>query len=207
MVVLSKMEDYCVCREQARPWGTLQNVSGTSRSSSDGDSDAVAQGRIGHDGLPETMADRKSTRIKDRRGVPRRPGLKPAVRGFRKGFILPSVFRFEKIPPWFCCKRLLLQGIPAAFTAVYGLLRDLEEIWNKENRLKITVWLKPDVVQRMDGWLRADNCKKPWRVYREGPPVLHGIPGSRGHLGVPLPHPWWTPSRGSWRTATTACAP
>ena len=29
----------------------------------------------------------------------------------------------------------------------------------QENRLKITVWLKPDVVQRMDGWLRADNCK------------------------------------------------
>ena len=29
----------------------------------------------------------------------------------------------------------------------------------QENRLKITVWLKPDVVQRMDGWLRADNYK------------------------------------------------
>ena len=29
----------------------------------------------------------------------------------------------------------------------------------QENRLKITVWLKPDIVQRMDGWLRADNCK------------------------------------------------
>ena len=29
----------------------------------------------------------------------------------------------------------------------------------QENRLKITVWLKPDVVQRMDGWLKADNCK------------------------------------------------
>ena len=29
----------------------------------------------------------------------------------------------------------------------------------QENRAKITVWLKPDVVQRMDGWLKADNCK------------------------------------------------
>lgn len=29
----------------------------------------------------------------------------------------------------------------------------------QENRLKITVWLKPDVVQRMDGWLKADNCR------------------------------------------------
>ena len=29
----------------------------------------------------------------------------------------------------------------------------------RENRSKITVWLKPDVVQRMDGWLKADNCK------------------------------------------------
>ena len=29
----------------------------------------------------------------------------------------------------------------------------------QENRLKITVWLKPDVVQRMDGWLKVDNCK------------------------------------------------
>lgn len=26
-------------------------------------------------------------------------------------------------------------------------------------RKKITVWLKPDVVSRMDGWLEADNCK------------------------------------------------
>ena len=29
----------------------------------------------------------------------------------------------------------------------------------QENRAKITVWLKPDIVQRMDGWLKADNCK------------------------------------------------
>ncbi len=27
------------------------------------------------------------------------------------------------------------------------------------NRKKITVWLKPDVIERMDGWLNADNCK------------------------------------------------
>ncbi len=26
-------------------------------------------------------------------------------------------------------------------------------------RKKITVWLKPDIVSRMDGWLEADNCK------------------------------------------------
>ncbi len=27
------------------------------------------------------------------------------------------------------------------------------------NRKKITVWLKPDVIERMDGWLNADNYK------------------------------------------------
>jgi len=27
------------------------------------------------------------------------------------------------------------------------------------NRRKVTVWLKPDVLERMDGWLGADNCK------------------------------------------------
>jgi len=27
------------------------------------------------------------------------------------------------------------------------------------NRKKVTVWLKPDVLERMDGWLGADNCK------------------------------------------------
>ncbi|MCM1233994.1 MAG: hypothetical protein NC489_28135 [Ruminococcus flavefaciens] len=27
------------------------------------------------------------------------------------------------------------------------------------NRKKITVWLKPDIIERMDGWLNADNCK------------------------------------------------
>ena len=28
-----------------------------------------------------------------------------------------------------------------------------------KNRLKITLWLKPDIVRRMDGWLDEDNCK------------------------------------------------
>ncbi len=28
-----------------------------------------------------------------------------------------------------------------------------------KNRLKITLWLKPDIVCRMDGWLEEDNCK------------------------------------------------
>ena len=28
-----------------------------------------------------------------------------------------------------------------------------------KNRLKITLWLKPDIVRRMDGWLEEDNCK------------------------------------------------
>jgi len=27
------------------------------------------------------------------------------------------------------------------------------------NRKKVTVWLKPDVLERMDGWLGSDNCK------------------------------------------------
>ena len=30
---------------------------------------------------------------------------------------------------------------------------------DEQNRLKITVWLKPDVVRRMDGWMEGDNCK------------------------------------------------
>ena len=28
-----------------------------------------------------------------------------------------------------------------------------------KNRLKITLWLKPGIVRRMDGWLEEDNCK------------------------------------------------
>ena len=30
---------------------------------------------------------------------------------------------------------------------------------DEENRLKITLWLKPGIVLRMDGWLEEDNCK------------------------------------------------
>ena len=30
---------------------------------------------------------------------------------------------------------------------------------DEENRLKITLWLKPGIVHRMDGWLEEDNCK------------------------------------------------
>ena len=30
---------------------------------------------------------------------------------------------------------------------------------DEENRLKITLWLKPGIVRRMDGWLEEDNSK------------------------------------------------
>ena len=30
---------------------------------------------------------------------------------------------------------------------------------DEENRLKITLWLKPGIVRRMDGLLEEDNCK------------------------------------------------
>ena len=30
---------------------------------------------------------------------------------------------------------------------------------DEENRLKITLWLKPGIVRRMYGWLEEDNCK------------------------------------------------
>ena len=30
---------------------------------------------------------------------------------------------------------------------------------DEENRLKITLWLKPGIVRQMDGWLEEDNCK------------------------------------------------
>ena len=30
---------------------------------------------------------------------------------------------------------------------------------DEENRLKITLWLKPGIVRRMDGWLEEGNCK------------------------------------------------
>ena len=33
---------------------------------------------------------------------------------------------------------------------------------DEENRLKITLWLKPGIVRRMDGWLEEDNCKSRW---------------------------------------------
>ena len=29
---------------------------------------------------------------------------------------------------------------------------------NYQNREKITLWLKPDLLRRMDGWLEEDNC-------------------------------------------------
>lgn len=29
----------------------------------------------------------------------------------------------------------------------------------EEKRIKITVWLKPGLISRMDGWLESDNCK------------------------------------------------
>lgn len=30
---------------------------------------------------------------------------------------------------------------------------------SEQNREKITLWLKPDLLRRMDGWLEKDNCK------------------------------------------------
>ena len=30
---------------------------------------------------------------------------------------------------------------------------------SEQNREKITLWLKPDLLRRMDGWLEEDNCK------------------------------------------------
>ncbi|HBR07628.1 MAG TPA: hypothetical protein DD735_01890 [Clostridiales bacterium] len=30
---------------------------------------------------------------------------------------------------------------------------------DEKPRKQITVWLKPDIISRMDGWLEADNCK------------------------------------------------
>ena len=30
----------------------------------------------------------------------------------------------------------------------------------EEIRIKLTIWLRPELVQRMDGWLAEDNCKK-----------------------------------------------
>ena len=29
----------------------------------------------------------------------------------------------------------------------------------EQNRKKVTLWIKPDILSRMDGWLEADNCK------------------------------------------------
>lgn len=74
----------------------------------------------------------KSTRIKDRRGVPRRPGHKAPQCGAFEGFHTAVGFAaLKKIRRGAVVRDLLPQGIPAAFTAVYGLLRDLEEVWNK----------------------------------------------------------------------------
>ena len=72
------------------------------------------------------------SKIKGRSRKRPRPGHKaPQCGAFRRVSYRRRFCSFEKIPPWFCCKRLLPQEIPAAFTAVYGLLRDLEEVWNK----------------------------------------------------------------------------
>ena len=30
---------------------------------------------------------------------------------------------------------------------------------DERNRVKITVWLRPELVSRMDGWLEEDNCR------------------------------------------------
>ena len=29
----------------------------------------------------------------------------------------------------------------------------------EQNRKKVTLWIKPDILSRMDGWIEADNCK------------------------------------------------
>ena len=53
---------------------------------------------------------------------------------------------------------------------------------DEENRLKITLWLKPGIVRQMDGWLEEDNCKsrgefaeKALRFYMEVNMMSHTV--------------------------------
>ena len=60
------------------------------------------------------------------------PATKPRSAGLFEGFHTAVGFAaLKKIHRGAVVRDLLPQGIPAAFTAVYGLLRDLEEVWNK----------------------------------------------------------------------------
>lgn len=79
----------------------------------------------------------------------------PAVRGLSAIWTPPSVFGlsdfysgggFQK------CR--CFKALTAFFTAVVK-----GDAMEEEKRIKITVWLKPGLVSRMDGWLESDNCK------------------------------------------------
>ena len=58
---------------------------------------------------------------------------------------------------------------------------------DEENRLKITLWLKPGIVRRMDGWLEEDNCKSRGEFAEKALRFYMGY-------GVPLPRPGGHPA-------------
>ena len=95
-----------------------------------------------------------------------------------RGSILPEICKPCFLFPLFNLRNLLYLILSALKNSAVVVLREntatgdsgcfYRRIWpferfggnmEQENRLKITVWLKPDVVQRMDGWLKADNCR------------------------------------------------
>ena len=97
-----------------------------------------------------------STRIKDRRGEPRRSSHKaPQCGAFRLLRYRRSERPFFILERWYFKKRPMYQGIPPFWSTVVGKEQDMKE----DNREKITLWLQPDILRRVDSWLEEDNCK------------------------------------------------
>jgi hypothetical protein len=72
-------------------------------------------------------------------------------------------------------------------------------------RKKVTVWLKPDIVSRMDGWLEANNCKSRGEFTEKALRFYMGYLATKMYLNT-SPRHWWIHCAASLRTMLTVCA-
>ena len=100
----------------------------------------------------------RSIKAQDKRPQSQAPAARlqsPAVQGFSGKCQPQSVWRFYKI---------IAVGHPEK-SRVSGLCGDFDRRHRKErrkmddNKKSTTIWLRPSVISRMDGWLEADNCQ------------------------------------------------
>ena len=76
---------------------------------------------------------------------------------------------------------------------------------DEENRLKITLWLKPGIVRRMDGWLDEDNCKSRGEFAEKALRFYMGYLATEDTSEY-LSRALWTHCGVRWRTTRTGCA-